>query len=418
MSNLSVEIIRGLEALAILRPEWKELFDSSAAAPFLAWEWAATWHKWFGQEKSPYIVCVREQQQLIGLLALCEEETRVMSFGPRVRKLSFLGQTFGAPDYLDILTLNGEMQRCAIAIFEHLAESGDFDLLELESLSADSLTLPTLSMRFGDTADFCYQIAPFYVCPQMTLDGDWEHVLGKTRRPDYFKYCMRRLGKIRGFEFRVVSDVDQVPNAFARFLELHEGRWKDRGDSAATSSPTLKGFMQEVVLEFARAGRLRFEEIWLEDNCRASLFGIESGGGYHFYLSGFDQTWAKYSLGFVLVGLSIRDAVGRGLKYYDFLRGAENYKFDWAHKTRMTVNVHITNNSQAARWSVAQVHAKEMTRALLPESIKVFSRRLRRKITPATPGGRLADQNHSQASPHEADIKDLEESAGIAVASS
>src|SRR5262249_34986920 len=159
-----------------------------------------------------------------------------------------------------------------------------------------------------------------------------------TRRPDYFKYCIRRLGKIRGFEFRVVSDVDQFPNAFARFLELHEGRWKDRGDSAATSSPALKGFMQEVALEFARAGRLRFEEIWLEDKCCASLFGIESGGGYHFYLSGFDQTWAKYSLGFVLVGLSIRDAVERGLKYYDFLRGAENYKFDWAHKTRLTVN--------------------------------------------------------------------------------
>ena len=397
MNKLSVEIVTGNEALTGLRSEWQALFtEATSASPFLSWEWMATWNKWFGKEKSPSVFCAREDGKLVGLLPLGEEEVRLSSISPVTRRWSFLGEPQGAPDYLDLLSRPGLEQRCADAVLAKLAELGTFDLLVWEGMLATSPTLPMVPLRFGEASDFKYQITPQYACPQVIFGSSWEETLAGTRRPDYFNYCLRRLNKVQGFEARVVTDPREVDAAFDRFIELHEGRWKDRGGSAATSSSELKGFMGDVAHQLAEAGRMRFEEIWVEGHCRASLFGIESGDSYYFYLSGFDQAWAKYSLGFVIVGLSIRGAVQRGLKRYDFLRGAENYKFDWANHTALTVSAEIVGNSKAARLFVAQSAAKEIARALVPERMKVLRRRMRQALNPAPAEAPASQPNSDQ----------------------
>jgi CelD/BcsL family acetyltransferase involved in cellulose biosynthesis len=334
---------------------------------------------------------------LVGLLPLGKDESRPSRLSPVTARLSFLGEPEGAPDYLDILSMPGWEQKCADAIFGKLAESGGFDVIVLEGMLADSPTLPAASLRFGDSADFRYQITPQYACPRMALSSSWEETLGGTRRPDYFNYCMRRLNKLQGFEARTVSAPGEIEAAFERFLELHEDRWKDRGGSAATDSSELKGFMGDAALSLAEAGRMRFEELWIEGRCRASLFGIEGNESYYFYLSGFDQSWSKYSLGFVIVGISIRGAVQRGLKRYDFLRGAETYKFDWANQTALTVSAEIVGNSRAARLLVAQNSAKELARALVPERVKALRRRARQLLKPAPAAAPPVKQNPDPA---------------------
>jgi CelD/BcsL family acetyltransferase involved in cellulose biosynthesis len=394
MSDLSVEIVGGNQALTEMRAEWQALFEVTTAPPFLSWEWVSTWNRWFGQEKDPFIFCARDEGRLVGLLALGEEKKKASLISPAARSFSFLGGPEGAPDYLDILALPGYEQKCAVAIFERLAALDLFDLLELEGIAADSPTLPMLALRFGDNRDYKYQIIPQYACPQMKLEGSWEEILSGTSRHDYFNRCVRRLNKVKGYEFRVVSDPSEVKASFARFLELHEGRWKDRGSSAATSSPELIGFMGDAAYEMARAGMMRFEEIWLEGECRASLFGFEAGETHYFYLSGFDQAWSKYSLGFVILGISIQGAAQRGLKRYDFLRGAETYKFFWANHTALTVSAKLIGKSRAARLSMAQTSAEEIARALIPEKIKLLRRRLRQNSGASPTGASGSEQKN------------------------
>jgi hypothetical protein len=307
---------------------------------------------------------------------------------PEIKRLSFLGEVYGAPDYLDILSLPGTERRCATAFLDHLAESHSFDLLELDAMPAESYTLRLLALRFGNNAKFRYKLIPQYICPQVTLDGDFDAILERSQRSSYFKRCLRRLKKIESFEFRVATDAALIPAAFDRFVKLHDGRWVGRGGSGATRSPEVKGFIADVAYEMARAGRARFEEIWLEGECRASLLGFESGDRFYFYLSGFDESWSKYSLGFTLLWLSIREAVGRGLKVYDFLRGDESYKFMWSNNMQMTVGAQVTSDSSAAKIFLAQNHAREIARAIVPDGIKAFLRRNHRQSKFA-PGGAL-----------------------------
>ena len=379
----SIEVEEGSDALTRLRVEWQAMFCASGAPPFLSWEWLSTWHKWFGREKHPFLLCARESGNLIALLPLCAEKRQSSRFSPGLKRISFMGESYGASDYLDILALPGFKQKSADIFIDYLALPRSFDLLELEGMAADSCTLQSLTRRFANDGRFRYRIIPQYICPRMSLDARWEDLLERSRRSDYFKRCLRRLNKIASFEFRVISDVNEIPAAFERLLALHVGRWVNRGGSSAVRTAEQKGFTFEVAAELARAGMTRFEEIWLEGECRASLFGFESGDCYYFFLSGFDQAWSKYSLGFTLLWLSIREASWRGLKMYDFLRGDENYKFDWSDNPRMTVTAQVASDSRAARWHVAQEYTRDVARAILPDWAKTGLRHMRQQSAPA-----------------------------------
>jgi CelD/BcsL family acetyltransferase involved in cellulose biosynthesis len=82
-----------------------------------------------------------------------------------------------------------------------------------------------------------------------------------------------------------------------------------------------------------------------------------------------------------VIGLSIAGAVERGVKFYDLLRGAEPYKFDWANETRATFAVQVASNSLPARLTVMYDRVAEAARAtahtLLPAGALAFWRRRR-----------------------------------------
>jgi CelD/BcsL family acetyltransferase involved in cellulose biosynthesis len=381
VSKLIVEELRGADALSSLAPEWQALFDKANASPFLSWEWISAWHKWLGRGKHPRLFCAREDGLLVGLLPLGEEERRLKGTPARIRRISFLGEKLGGSDYLDVLALPGYEQECANALFGHVAEHIEFDILELDGLSCDSPSVPWLAWRFGSDTKFKYRLEPRYVCPQVRLDKPWEELLQSSLRANYFSRNLRRLRKLPGLDHRVVTDPDQAVGAFERFLALHESSWALRGGSSATGLQSLKDFHRDVVVRLALAGRLRFEEIWVDGACLASLYGICNGERYCYYLSGYDPAWAKYSLGFTVIGLSIAGAAERGVKFYDMLRGAELYKFEWANESRATFAVQVASNSLPARLAFMCDRVAEAARAvaqiLLPSSALALWRRWR-----------------------------------------
>ena len=382
MSKLTVEEARGVEALQALREEWQALFRASGAPPFLSWEWIAAWQAWFGRGKTPRVFCAREAGRLIGLLPLYEEQRRPSLLPWRVRRLAFLGERFGGADYLDVLALPETGRQVAGAIFEYLAKDDAFDLLDLDGLAADAPSLPLLAWRFEESGRFTCRLSTRFVCPQVRLAGAWEQVLKRSRRADNFKRRLRHLRTLDGFDRRVIKGPEEAADAFDRFRMLHEKRWAEHGGSSLTGHPTLMTFHRDVVQRLSHAGLLRFEELWVEGACRASIYGIEAGEKFYFLNSGYDPDWAKASVGLVCLGLSIEDAVQRGVRCYDFLAGIESYKFDWANETRATVAVQVVNHNLAAMLvsSGEQIEAslRAVAKALLPAKAKEFFRRWRR----------------------------------------
>jgi CelD/BcsL family acetyltransferase involved in cellulose biosynthesis len=376
MSDLRVEIRTGTNALHELRAEWQALYRAAQAAPFLTWEWAATWHEWLNPNGTPVLLCARAAGQLIGLLALNEEPARVV--GWPVQRLSFLGEGFGGADYLDVLARPGREAEVTAAIFTCLTQQVSFDALELEGFDEQSHSLAWLAAQ----QPFQARSSELYVCPQVDLTTGWDSVLKNSRRADNFKRRLRQLRARDGFAFRSVTDPAEAPAAFERFLRLHEARWAEAGGSEMTGHARLQGFHRGLVARFAAAGLLRFDELWVEGACRASIYGLEHQGRYYFYNSGYDQTWRNASVGLVGLGLSLEAALARGNLAYDFLRGTESYKFDWAGATRTTMAVRLTTPRLRARafslWQQTSNTLRKGVREAFPQSLLFSLQQARR----------------------------------------
>src|SRR5256885_15618061 len=71
-SQLSVDVLRGVDALASLRGEWDELFEAvPSASPFLSYSWMAAWQATVGAGRGPPPPCAREGGRRGGVPPLC-----------------------------------------------------------------------------------------------------------------------------------------------------------------------------------------------------------------------------------------------------------------------------------------------------------------------------------------------------------
>jgi CelD/BcsL family acetyltransferase involved in cellulose biosynthesis len=380
MNKLKLEIREGEKALQLLGKEWRTLYTATAAVPFLSWEWAVTWYRWFGAGQTPYLLCVYDGAQLSGLLALVSARQGVPALPLQMRRISFLGSGFGGADYLDILAFPGLENKVAEMMWEHLVKTAGFELLELDDLAADSPT--AAHFVANQNHRFRCSLASRYRCPQIQLKGDWNAVLKRSRRAENFKRRLRQLSTREGFAHRIVTQPEEAQAAFERFLQLHEARWMSAGGSEMTGHERLVSFHRELVVRFAKVGLLRFDELWVEGACRASIYGIEHGRQYFFYNSGYDQAWRGASVGLVLLGLSIKSAIERGIEVYDFLRGTEGYKFDWATTTRETLMIRVAPKRAYATLLLAYEQGCEAmrqgVREMLPTWLLQPAQRVRR----------------------------------------
>jgi CelD/BcsL family acetyltransferase involved in cellulose biosynthesis len=70
--------------------------------------------------------------------------------------------------------------------------------------------------------------------------------------------------------------------------------------------------------------------LWLGGHLAAAFYGYHAAGRTVFYLSGFDPAFARYSPGKLVVAHAIERAITREhARTFDFLRGAEAYKYAW-----------------------------------------------------------------------------------------
>ena len=91
----------------------------------------------------------------------------------------------------------------------------------------------------------------------------------------------------------------------------------------------------------AARGSLRLYTLFAARRPVASVYGVVHRGKFLYYQSGYDPNWASRSVGLVLLARTVSDAFGEGLTDFDFLRGDEGYKADWARGERWTIQVRL-----------------------------------------------------------------------------
>lgn len=370
MSLVTIKIESREDVFAALKSDWQRLFAEADCSPFMAWEWVSAWFESLGQKKIPFILTAYRDDRLIGILPMFLEKQTFL--GMRYSRLSLMGARFGGADYLDLIARPVDKADALSAVLDFVHNGNYCDVIRFENLAHDSETVGLLQcFSRADTAGFNRSHKSVSAtCPGIDLNLGWEAVLSQSSRKANFRRRLRALEKMPGFEYRSVTAPNETAEAFERFLLLHEKRWTGEGGSELSGHPSLIAFQRRLVPELSRAGLVRFDELWVDGECRASAYGLEHGNTFYYYNSGYDTDFARHSVGLVLLGLSIKSAVARGNRFYDFLRGDEKYKVDWANQTNDLVNISLNTNRLSAiaqaRFSNSLAGLRNASKMVLP----------------------------------------------------
>lgn len=297
---------------------WNGLVAASRLrSPFLSWVWQCEWARTFAANRRLEIRCVEDGTgNLISVLPLYEASPG---------SLEIVGGA-DVSDYLDLISLEGREEEAWMALLQsRTTEQVEWRLHAVPEASPTVGALPPLAAACGLAASATVEER----CPVLALPSSWEtylaHLSGKHRHELLRK--MRRLERdAPDARVSCVSAPADIDARLADFLALHR---RSRAGKARFMDERMERFFRTALAAFAERGAAR---LWFLDTASgpiATFVTIEWDGTVGLYNSGFSPERATLSPGVVLLAHLIRDAIARGRRKFDFLRGEERYKYEF-----------------------------------------------------------------------------------------
>ena len=132
----------------------------------------------------------------------------------------------------------------------------------------------------------------------------------------------RKLAREHNLRYRL-ADSDSLEEDFETLLRLHRARWAEQD---TTDFIETRDFQWDFALQALERGWLRLWVMEIDDRPVAAWYGFRFGDAECYYQAGRDPEWDGYSVGFVILAHTIREAFNDGLEEYRLLRGGESYK--------------------------------------------------------------------------------------------
>lgn len=149
------------------------------------------------------------------------------------------------------------------------------------------------------------------------LPSSYEEWLGSLVKKQ--RHEVRR--KIRRFEaqFGSIEIEHHTSEAAEVFISMHR---TSAGDKGTFMTDRMSSYFHDLLDQAGASIHL----LVCHGEAKAAAFGFETEDGYYYYNSAFDPHARDASPGIVLLAAMIEVQIGRNVKVFDFLKGAEPYK--------------------------------------------------------------------------------------------
>jgi len=344
MSDLECDLITSRAELNELEPEWNRLLQRSTANNvFLTWEWVSSWWQWLSGDREPWVLAMRQPStgKLLGLAPLAQQQYTTRR-GLRYRVLTFIGSYRAAPDHLDFI-IDAEYELIvAPALMKRLMSQGRPYIFSFDSLAADSTPARLLRNKSG------YRQMSEEICPYIELPADWDSywlMVSKSLRKNT-EYSARRLERLHPGEvsYSQVATERELETALATLFRLHTEVRQAHNEIGAFADNRMRHFHRRVASLFLSNGWLRFYRLGVGGEDIALLYCYYYNTVLSHYQSGYNVEWHKYSPGNLIIAHAIKQAIEECATEFDFLRGAEPYKFRWTDQERKDLCVEFSQS--------------------------------------------------------------------------
>jgi CelD/BcsL family acetyltransferase involved in cellulose biosynthesis len=307
--------------------EWEDVLSRSfRPTPFLSPLFLLPWARTFASGRPMRVLRWERGGRAEGFLFLCRCESG--------DGWEFLGGEQVA-DALDAVVSSGMEEAFWDEVLSHAASPVGDGPLVLQSLVEGTPTLSVLPRVCRERGISCLveetDRAPFIALPSSF--EEYLASLGKKERHELRRKLRRAAEAVPGLSFRITSGGEELARDFPSFVALHR---LSHPDKKRFMDARMEAFFRELAEGFLSAGRLRLAFLSGPDGDLAAMFQFSTGGALLLYNSGFDaRMGGGASPGVVLLSRCIEDAIGGGLREYDFLRGRERYKYDLGGRDRI-----------------------------------------------------------------------------------
>lgn len=360
------QVITDPLALHELLEPWRAI---AGGHPFHSPDWLSTWWKHYGEGHQLAVFTTRDA--IGNPRAIAPFYMESSSFRTRIR---FLGSGNVCTDY-QAIALSHEYGDLAL---EELVRSIDKTTQSFSKWSGCQLELDGVSPDATWYPQFCQQMQrcgytlreqPIESTYVVQLPDTWAEYLatlskGFRRKP---KKCMTRF-ESEGITFHLANDLETVLNKLPVLCQLHQKRRQMLGQPGSFADQKFLPFLLDVARRFAP--RQQMEMQWCQQGdhiiCMHLLFIHDQTASM--YVSGIEPELLSIEPGHLLITGSINNALSRGIKRYDFLRGDEHYKHLWNGQPHRLVRSYFTPArpvslafESATTWAEKFKHQVKMT---------------------------------------------------------
>jgi CelD/BcsL family acetyltransferase involved in cellulose biosynthesis len=295
-----------------LRDQWTTICQkASTRLLFSSPAWSETWWQHFSQSQELYLGAVTEDDQYIGIAPL------------RIHNgvAAFIGSD-DVCDFLDFPVLPGYEMPFFHIMIKHLKQAG-IRTLDLSPLLAESTVIPFLEQIARDQgADFTRQQQDVTVNVDLPseINSYLASLSGKQRHELLRKE--RRLNEEGNVSFTSIEKPEQWQvDTFFRFFR------ESRDDKKAFLTGDMEGFFRSIFQASSDEGILRLGMLELNSQPVAMTLCFDYRNEVYLYNSGYQPEYRWISAGLISKYYCIKDSIQRGKSRFDFLKGAEKYKF-------------------------------------------------------------------------------------------
>ncbi len=341
MNMLKHTVLTTLSELEKFEKDWNVLhIKSKTNNPFLDYYWIYNWWHVYGKNNQLRIILLYYNNELITILPLFED------YSYKLRILKFIGDPWS--DDLDILC-EGKNYEIAVKYLSELLikKEINWDILQLSEIPTNHHILTQI--RFIEEKQHKYYLIKEFDSPpspiikiNQNFDEFWsdrnKHIQHNVKR------YLNALKKKGCLTFRLLRR-EETKRALDFLFSQHPLRAEKKDSFSTTLSYNNREFFDKIFNELLPK-HCECPTLFLNNEMIALCISFNVNGKYLFYFPCVHQEIGNYSLGRMLNYFMIRRAFDLKCKIFDFGRGDENYKYDYANSEikKKTVQVYSSRS--------------------------------------------------------------------------
>jgi CelD/BcsL family acetyltransferase involved in cellulose biosynthesis len=302
------------ESLDNLSAYWSDSGQSlDWPSVFVLPAWLKVWWQVFGEGSELFVRAVQRGEKIIGIAPLRVKE----------KTARFIGST-DVCDYQDFIIAAGLEADFFNSLLDDLKQNG-IRHLDLGHVRPDSTVFAHL-VPLARKLDYEVLSAQEEVSLEVDLPPTWDDYLAllSAKQRHEVRRKLRRLAEAGEIDFHFGNDGPAVHETMNTFFKMFV---ESRQDKADFLTERMESFFRRLAAATGEIGLLRLGVLGLDDKAVASIMCFDYNSCVYLYNSGYDPNYVSLSAGLLSKVMAIQDSIAKGRKRFDFLKGAEMYKY-------------------------------------------------------------------------------------------